>query len=47
MRSLVWMWSRRDGEPNRTDDHAGFWKCPYHNARMCLETVERVNEVLE
>lgn len=42
-----WMWSRRDGEPNRTDDHAGFWKCPYHNARMCLETVERVNEVLE
>ena len=39
-----WYWSRRaDGTPNTSDDRAGFWKCPYHNSRMCLELFERVN----
>jgi len=37
-----WYWSR---DPQRNlnlkDDHAGFWKCPYHNSRMCLEIIER------
>ncbi|MRR20986.1 N-acyl-D-glucosamine 2-epimerase [bacterium] len=37
-----WYWSiRADGTVNRDDDKAGFWKCPYHNTRMCLEILTR------
>lgn len=37
-----WYWSiRADGSINRNDDKAGFWKCPYHNGRMCMEIMER------
>lgn len=33
-----WYWSLRDdGTPNTDDDRAGFWKCPYHSGRMCME----------
>ncbi|KAA6301116.1 MAG: Cellobiose 2-epimerase [Candidatus Ordinivivax streblomastigis] len=37
-KSGEWYWSRKaDGSINHTDDKAGFWKCPYHNSRMCIE----------
>lgn len=38
-----WYWSAdAEGRPNLDDDRAGFWKCPYHNSRMVLETLERL-----
>ncbi len=38
-----WFWSvLPDGTPDRTHDKAGFWKCPYHNSRMCFELIERL-----
>lgn len=37
-----WYWSiSADGKVNRKEDKAGFWKCPYHNGRMCMEIMER------
>ncbi len=40
-----WHWSLLpDGTVNRRDDKAGFWKCPYHNGRMCMEVIERFGE---
>jgi len=39
-----WFWEiLPDGTPNRKEDKAGFWKCPYHNSRMCYELIERLS----
>lgn len=38
-----WYWSvNNEMQPNLKEDKAGFWKCPYHNARMCFEILERL-----
>ena len=40
-----WYWSvDNDLLPNLKEDKAGFWKCPYHDSRMCLEIIERTNQ---
>lgn len=40
-----WYWSRTaDDVVNHQDDKAGFWKCPYHNGRMCLEMLASPSE---
>ncbi len=38
-----WFWSvAPDGTPDKLSPKAGFWKCPYHNTRMCLQVLEQV-----
>jgi len=40
-----WYWSvSEDGKADVVNDKAGFWKCPYHNSRMCLELMTRIHE---
>jgi mannobiose 2-epimerase len=41
-----WYWSvDKNLQPNLKEDKAGFWKCPYHDSRMCLEIIERQNNI--
>jgi len=42
-----WYWGvDKNGEPYNLEK-AGLWKCPYHNARACWETADRLNKILE
>ena len=37
-----WRWGVHDDyRPMMEQDKVGFWKCPYHNARACLEVLHR------
>lgn len=40
-----WWWGIfADGRKDESNDKAGFWKCPYHNTRMCLEVMALLRE---
>ena len=38
-----WYWGMNDdGTPDLGSPKAGFWKCPYHNSRMCLQILKEL-----
>jgi mannobiose 2-epimerase len=42
-----WFWSvDKEGIPQTEKEKGGFWKCPYHNGRACLEIIHRIDQVL-
>ena len=44
--SKEWYWGvLADHSPMPGQDKAGFWKCPYHNSRACLEILRRLHNL--
>lgn len=40
-----WFWSvDAEGKPQTEREKAGFWKCPYHNGRACMELIRRIDK---
>ena len=37
-----WFWGVNSDYSTMQKDKAGFWKCPYHNSRACIELIHRI-----
>lgn len=42
-----WFWGIKEDYLVMNEDKAGFWKCPYHNSRACLEIIQRISAVIK
>lgn len=40
-----WFWGVTPEYKPMNDTKVGFWKCPYHNTRACLEGMKRIKEI--
>jgi len=41
-----WYWRIDERRiPDEREDKAGFWKCPYHNSRACMEIMRRIEAI--
>ncbi len=42
-----WFWGlNSDYSIMQNQEKAGFWKCPYHNGRACIELIKRISNLL-
>ena len=44
-KSGEWFWGVYEDHSIMQKEKAGFWKCPYHNSRACLELIRRITEL--
>ena len=43
-----WFWRvNKKHEVYKEEQKAGPWKCPYHNSRMCMQIIERIDSMLK
>ncbi|MEO6682257.1 MAG: AGE family epimerase/isomerase [Ginsengibacter sp.] len=42
-----WYWGLDENNQIMSEDKIGFWKCPYHNARACLEILKRLKRTIK
>jgi mannobiose 2-epimerase len=40
-----WFWGVNEKYEVMDEDKVGLWKCSYHNSRVCIELVMRINEI--